>query len=244
MSTPPPAFGPTEPIPCDDDHEPFATVRVALILSRQQLRAALAIGHAEQAGQPSLDELDILDVRREVEGYLAAGATFELERQAITSRLPAELVAELDAAIDRAYAPVTAGEKKSPDLESFSHRVQSPRYGDGTVTLQTLDSGEITIAEPAWCVGHDSEEVRLRVDVSHVGATVAAEYAGLQFLPACISWGPFAERRPEPYPLADVDEFPSMEPDELRELAAEVGLHAGRLYSKANELDRIRRGQS
>jgi hypothetical protein len=120
--------------------------------------------------------------------------------------------------------------------------VQNPEYGPGTVTLDTLDQGRITIDEPEWCTGHDGEQIVQRVDITHVGTTVAGEFAGVEFLPACIAWGPFGELRPEPYPLADVDEFPGMDPAQLRQLAAEVGLHAGRLYSKANELDRIRRG--
>ncbi|MEV0639020.1 hypothetical protein AB0I77_29570 [Streptomyces sp. NPDC050619] len=235
MSTPPPSFGPTEIIR-DEDTEAFAIVQLALAVPRDQLRAALLIGHAQMAGEPPLADMDVLDIRREVEGYLGACAVIDLYREAdtITVRLAEhpELAAELDAAIDRAYKP-----RPAPP-------VQQPVYGDGTVTLDTLDHGRITIPEPTWCTGHDGEQIVQRIDIAHVGAATAGEYAGVDFLPARISWGPFAELRPEPYPLADVDEFPGMDPDELRELAAEVGLHAGRLYSKANELDRIRRGQA
>ncbi|WP_329340762.1 hypothetical protein OG252_33310 [Streptomyces sp. NBC_01352] len=234
MSTPPPPFGPTEVFPCDENSEAFAVVRFAVEVSLDQLRTAIAIGHAEMSGTPPLAEMSVADIRREVEGHLAAGATINLYRETaeVVRRVnESGHLAELDAAIDRAYRP-----RPAPP-------VQSPEYGDGTVTLDTLDHGRITIPEPVWCRGHDGEQVVRRVDITHVGATTAGEFEGVEFLPARISWGPFAELRPEPYPLADVDEFPSMEPDELRELAAEVGLHAGRLYAKANELDRIRRAQ-
>lgn len=247
-----PVFGPVEVFGGVDELEPaVAVVQVAFALTRTQLVTALGIGFAGLGADRTPESLTDAEVLLEVEHTLATEAIVELDRQieADEARVfPPEQQRAMDilaAAIDRVYRPATVGEEKSPDLDSFpAPPVQQPRYGDGTVTLQTLDHGEITISEPRWCTGHDGEQIVQRVDVAHVGATVAAEYAGVEFLPARISWGPFAELRPEPYPLADVDEFPSMEPDELRELAAEVGLHAGRLYSKANELDRIRRGQS
>lgn len=233
-----PVFGPSATMPCDDDATPFVRVRLELVVSREQLRAALAIGHAELAGEPPLPELSVVDVRREIEGYLAACAAIEVDREsaAVNARLGEQLAGELDAALDRAYtAPAPAP-------------VQNPEYGPGTVTLDTLDHGRITIPEPLWCTGHDGEQIVQRVDVTHVGRKVAAELetdgGTVEFLPACISWGPFAELRPEPYPLADVDEFPGMDPSQLRELAAEVGLHAGRLYRLSNELDRLRRAEA
>ncbi|MGW0632431.1 DUF6907 domain-containing protein [Streptomyces sp. NPDC002758] len=114
-----------------------------------------------------------------------------------------------------------------------------------TVTLQTIDHGEITIPEPDWCLGHDGEPVGYRSDVVHKGPIVAAsvetDRGPVEFLKARISWGPFGELQPEPFPVADVEEFPPMSPAQLRELAAEVGLHVGRLYRLSNELDRLRR---
>lgn len=142
-------------------------------------------------------------------------------------------------------------ERHFPKVAEFLDRdraVQQPRYGDGTVTLQTLDHGEVTVDEPRWCVGHGGEQIVQRVDITHVGRTVAAEVetdgGTIEFLPARIAWGPFAEARPEPYPSADVDDFPAMDPAQLREFAAELALHAGRLYRLSNELDRLRRAAS
>lgn len=114
-----------------------------------------------------------------------------------------------------------------------------------TITLQTLDHGLVVVEEPDWCLGHGGEPVGYRADIVHKGRIVAAEYEGdhgpVEFLPARISWGPFGELQPEPFPVVDVEEFPPMSPSQLRALAAEVALHAGRLYRLSNELDRLRR---
>ena len=235
-----PLYGPTDPFG-DEEHTPEVIVRVDFLMSREQIATALGIAWAEGFTTSPVESVPVLQVRHEVEAWLSVQAFAELDAQMERDRgrtFPPEqqrILQLLEEAVDRAYPP-----RREPE----ERPVQAPRYGNGTVTLQTLDHGEITIPEPTWCQGHDGEQVVQRVDVTHVGPTVAGEYAGVEFLPACISWGPFAEQRPEPYPLADVADFPGMNPDELRELASETGLHAGRIYSKANELDRIRRGQA
>lgn len=243
MNTPAlPVYGPTDPFG-DEEHTPEVIVRVDFLMSREQITTALGIAWAEIAADyrdRGPESLAVAEVRHEVEAYLSVQAFHELGKQMERDQartFPPEqqrVVQLLAEAVERAYPP---------SRETEPRPVQAPRYGDGTVTLQTLDAGEITIDEPVWCTGHDGEQVVQRVDVTHVGTATAGEFAGVEFLPARISWGPFAELRPEPYPLADVDEFPGMEPDELRQLATEVGTHAGRLYTKANELDRIRRGE-
>lgn len=113
-----------------------------------------------------------------------------------------------------------------------------------TVTVETVDHGEITIGEPSWCVGHDDEPIGYRADVTHKSLWITGEFEGIEFLPACISWAPFSELQPQPDPVADVYEFPAMDPEKLRALAAVVGAYAGQLYSLANQLDRLRRGES
>lgn len=37
-----------------------------------------------------------------------------------------------------------------------------------TVTLATLDHGQITLPEPSWCIGH-GDAPQYRVDISHTG---------------------------------------------------------------------------
>ncbi|HEY9414231.1 MAG TPA: hypothetical protein VIQ30_05695 [Pseudonocardia sp.] len=238
MSTPP-SFGPTDPIPCDDDRDAFATVNMSLVVSREQLRDALAIGHAEEAGQPPLPELDILDVRREVEGYLAAAAVIGTEQEAATARISPELLADLDAAIDRAYT------RPEP-----SFRMQRPRYGDGTVTLATVDRGEVTVDEPAWCTGHDDETVGHFADITHngpdiVAPIVTAKYGPSQIMTARISHAPHAEAQPEPFPLLafELDGHGDLDPADGHELARALRLAAARVDRLAVNLNRIRRGQ-
>ncbi|MFJ9903908.1 DUF6907 domain-containing protein [Streptomyces sp. NPDC101152] len=238
---PAPVYGPTEPQNDHDDQpEPWVTVRVGYRVSRFELLAALAAGYATANEMQDPDTMTVAEIRYDVEAFFADTSARDLDAmvEEVASKVErGEDHAQFEAlrrAMDRAY-PVSGPPPAA---------VQRPVYDDGTVTLDTLDHGRITIDEPIWCTGHDGEQIVHRADVTHVGVTVTGEYAGVEFLPARISWAPFAELRPEPLPLADVDEFPSMTPDELRELGAELGLHVGRLYSKANELDRIRRAEA
>ncbi|WP_151478894.1 DUF6907 domain-containing protein [Streptomyces albicerus] len=242
-----PVYGPTDPFG-DEEHTPDVIVRVDFLMSREQITTALGIAWAEIVeGDRTPESLSVVEVRHEVEAYLSVQAFHELDKQMERDRRrtwsPEQqaVMQLLAAAVDRAYPPVTAGEEKSPDLDSIPHSVQVPRYGDGTVTLQTVDRGEITADEPAWCVGHDGEQVVHQADIVHNGPAIAAEYEGVEFLKARIAWAPLGELAPEPYPVAAVDEFPPLDPDQLRELAAEIGAHAGRLYSLSNRLDRLRR---
>jgi hypothetical protein len=232
-----PVYGPTDPHG-DEDHTPEVIVRVDYALSREQVVTALGISFAEIAADRDPEALTVAEVRYEVEGFLAVQGIYELDRQMerdAQRTFPPEqqrVMQVLAEAVERAYPP-----RREPEPPA----VQQPRYGDGTVTVETDDHGTITVDEPTWCVGHGDEPIGYRADVTHKGPSVTAEFEGVEFLPACISWAPFSELHPEPFPVADVDEFPPMSPAQLRELAAEVGLHAGRLYSKANELERLRR---
>lgn len=238
---PAPVYGPTGvQNDHDDQPEPWVTVRVDYRVSRWELLAALAAGYATANEMQDPDGMTVEAIRQDVESFLADTSARDLDA------MVEEVAGRVESGEDRAQfeALRRAMDRAYPVAPAPLPPLQRPRYGAGTVTLDTLDHGRITIDEPVWCTGHDGEQIVQRVDVTHVGVTVTGEYAGVEFLPARIAWAPFAQLRPEPLPLADVDDFAGMTPDELRELGAEVGLHAGRLYSKANELDRIRRGMS
>ncbi|MFF4360845.1 DUF6907 domain-containing protein [Streptomyces sp. NPDC001604] len=237
---PAPLYGPTERQNVHDDQpKPHVVVRVDFLMSRFELFALLADGYATTNIERSPDDMTVEQIRSDVEAACAGISSLELDAlvETVAGQIERgdhpEQMQALRRAMDRAY-PLRWEPEERP--------VQRPEYGDGTVTLDTLDAGRITVDEPVWCTGHDGEQIVDRVDVTHVGVTVTGEYAGVEFLPARIAWAPFAVRQSEI--LVDVDEFPGMTPDELRELGAEVGLHAGRLYSKANELDRLRRAES
>ncbi|AWT42828.1 MULTISPECIES: DUF6907 domain-containing protein [Streptomyces] len=236
-----PVYGPTEPFG-DEDNTPAVIVRVAYLLSRAQLETAFGISFAEVDPDRDPESLTPAEVRSEVEGFLAAQGTLAIAEQQERDRLRGltreqqAVMRRLAAAVERAYPP------GRPAVEPPA--VQAPVYGPGTVTLQTLDCGQITIPEPSWCLGHGGELVGYRADVTHSGRPVAAEAGSVEFLVARMSWAPLAERQPEPLPVVDVEGFPSMDSAQLRELAAEAALHAGRLYRLSNELDRARRAEA
>ncbi|MDX3689927.1 hypothetical protein PV726_06165 [Streptomyces europaeiscabiei] len=241
-----PVFGPTDPFG-DGETTPDVIVRVDFLLSREQLVTALGISWAEVAGDRAPESLTVVEARYEIESYLAVQAFHELADQMERdqrrvfppdSQRAMQVLAEV---VNRAYPVASA---PAPVVR----QAQAPRYGDGTVTLQTLDHGEIVVNEPAWCVGHDGETVGHRADITHNGAWTAAELDvdgdTVEFLPVRISHAPLTELQPEPRPVADVEGFPALDAEQLRDLAGKVGAHAGRLYSKANELDRLRRAES
>ncbi|WP_406127527.1 DUF6907 domain-containing protein [Streptomyces sp. NBC_00989] len=234
----PPTFGPTGVQNAHDDQpEPFVVVRVAYQLSRFELFAALADGYATTNTGADPDGMTVQQIRSDVEAYLSGASWRDMEAlvETVAGQIEGgerpEQMQALKRAMDRAFP-----------LHREPAPVQQPVYGDGTVTVETDDHGEIVTDEPSWCLGHDGEPIGYRADITHKGPWEAAEFAGVEFLPAGISWAPFSELHPEPYPVADVWEFPPMEPDQLRELAALVGSQAGRLYRLANQVDRIRRG--
>ena len=237
---PAPVYGPSDVQNAHDDQpEPHVVVRVAYRMSRWELLAALAAGYATTNIERSPDDMTVQQIRYDVEAQLSLMSWRDMEDlvESVAGQIEQgehpEQMQALKRAMDRAY---------SPRPEPEPRPMQRPYYEGGTVTLQTVDHGEIVVDEPVWCVGHDDEPVGHRADVTHKGPWISAEFEGVEFLPACISWAPFSEAHPEPFPVLDVGEFPAMEPAQLRRLAAVVGLYSGELYTKANEADRIRRG--
>lgn len=238
-----PQFGPSEVFGGVDELEPaVAVVRVAIALTRTQLVTALGISFAGIAAEQTPETLTDAQVRQEVEEYLASEALSELDRQMerdearVFSPESQRVMQVLAAAVDRAYT-----ERPAP-------AVQSPRYGAGTVTLQTLDQGEVTIPEPAWCEGHDGQLVGPLAEVSHDGrdfvATVdTASLGEVALLRANITHAPYLVRQPEPHPVAYVEalEAVSVDAGELRMVAARLAVTAGRLRDLAGELDRLKR---
>ncbi|MGW0372444.1 DUF6907 domain-containing protein [Streptomyces coeruleorubidus] len=238
MTTPPPSFGPTEIIG-DEEQTPFAIVHLAIALPREQLRAALAIGHAEMAGEPPLPEMSAVDIRREVEGHLGACAVIELDREAasINERLSPELAAELDAAIDRAYI-----RPEPPQPEG-----QQPRYGDGVVTLQTIDQGEVVEPEPAWCLGHDDEPVGHFADITHDGRpitahAVTASHGQIEVAHGYITHAPHGVLQPEPHPVLYIalDLHDSFGPEDGRHVTRALRVAATRFDRALADLARMR----
>ncbi|WP_432132733.1 DUF6907 domain-containing protein [Streptomyces tendae] len=238
MSATPPVFGPTDTIPADENATPLAVAAIAITVTREQLRTALAAGHAEMAGQPPLDDISVLDVRREIEGHLAAGAIVSVddETPTVTERLTPEYTAQLDAAIDRAYTRPPA----------FPRIPQDPQYGHGTVTLKTLDQGDVTTAEPAWCRGHDDEIVGRLADITHYGAAVTADAVTTRDGRTCIMAAQITQaphgRHPEKLPLmsirVDVDTLATTE--DARNISQALRIAAIRLDRATADLAHLR----
>lgn len=232
-----PTFGPTGPPVADDDVDGMAVVRLAVILSPAHLRTALAASYAEMGESRSLANLDISEIRREVEGYLGANALMNLYREtAAADAQPlspdrAQWLAALDEAITRSYAvPATAARPTQP-----------PQYGKGTVTLHAEDYGDVTVPEPAWCVGHESTPGDLRADILHQGPDVALVFRGQHIGDASLVQSPFS--------TAEIPELCSstpgvsvsllgrtLDPVQLYDFAATLDTYADQLRDLADQL--------
>lgn len=198
-----PVYGPTE-VFREEDTDPDAVVRVAFALSREQLLTALSIGFTEMIPDIDPETITVEETRKEVEGWLHAAAVIELDRYVRQGQLTAyppeaqPVMDALAAALDRAYPPRTAQPVR-----------RAPRYGDGTVTLHTFDQGDVTVSEPAWCIGHSWQPNPYRADITHnstrVKASAMTDGAGrVHLLHANISHSPHLEIQPEPHPVVSV----------------------------------------
>ncbi|MET8172829.1 DUF6907 domain-containing protein [Streptomyces clavifer] len=61
-----------------------------------------------------------------------------------------------------------------------------------TVTVPTLDQGDITIPEPTWCTGHQDARPEYRSDIGHTGAPRTLVYEGAELGTAMLVQDPFA----------------------------------------------------
>ncbi|GLP71059.1 hypothetical protein TUSST3_76790 [Streptomyces sp. TUS-ST3] len=241
-----PVYGPTDPHG-DEEHEPDVIVRVDFLMSREQITTALGIAWAEIAGDRSPESLTVLEVRHEVEAWLSVQAfhtlDVQMERDAARTWPPEQqrIMQLLADFVARAYPPRS-------DPEQLP--MQRPRYGDGTVTLDTVDRGEVTVDEPAWCTGHDGESVGHFTDITHngpdiVAPIVTAKYGASQIMTAHISHAPHADAQPEPFPLlaVELDGRGDLDPADVHALARALRLAATRIDRAAANLEQIRRGQ-
>lgn len=125
---------------------------------------------------------------------------------------------------------------------------QAPRYRQGTVTLQTLDHGEVTVPEPAWCTGHDGDTVGRLADITHDGVHVHAgastvEHGYVDIMDACISQAPFG-KHPEKNPLLSlhIDLDLDATPESARRVAQGLRVASLRIDRIADEAERLRGG--
>ncbi|MEU2584485.1 hypothetical protein ABZ612_16315 [Streptomyces avermitilis] len=111
-----------------------------------------------------------------------------------------------------------------------------------TVTLATVDHGEITLPEPSWCAGHTHHDTEsLRTDLIHAGPAVDCTHLGVTLLSAELVQSPFAPPGPRHlgghtpgvsvYPLAK-----TLPPADLYALAARLDAYADQLRGLADHL--------
>ncbi|MEV7683447.1 hypothetical protein AB0O64_33635 [Streptomyces sp. NPDC088341] len=108
--------------------------------------------------------------------------------------------------------------------------------GIRTVTLQTLDHGQITIPCPDWCVGHNGPP-QFRVDTLHNGPDRLLSYGDEPLLFASLSLAPFGGGSHEPgLYVEDAGFARTLDPAEVNELADALVEHATQLRAMARTL--------
>lgn len=69
-----------------------------------------------------------------------------------------------------------------------------------TITVSTLDAGDVTLTEPAWCTGITHEHPVHRTDICHQGPdttiTVGTDHGPRPLITLFLAQHPFAERKP------------------------------------------------
>lgn len=124
----------------------------------------------------------------------------------------------------------------------------NPRYSQGSVTLQTLDQGEVTVPEPAWCVGHDNETVGHLADITHNGpaATAGAVTARYGRIPVLndvhITQAPHAEKQREPGPLLSIrlEVDVTVAPEDARHITQALRISIARIERAIADLTHLR----
>ncbi|KMS81806.1 hypothetical protein ACH49_01355 [Streptomyces leeuwenhoekii] len=114
-----------------------------------------------------------------------------------------------------------------------------------TVTLDTVDHGQVQLDEPAWCIGHGTEMGRpvYRDDITHnsvrVKAGAVTESQGwMPMLTAYVSWAPFREVVPVISLVLDAEgDFAA---EDGRAVAEALRVAASRVEQIATEAIRLR----
>lgn len=115
-----------------------------------------------------------------------------------------------------------------------------------TVTLPTIDHGEVTLPEPAWCAGHtDHDPGNVRADILHKGPDVRLDFLGEEIINAGLAQSPFTTLPTRPEfggRTVGVSVSPpdrTLNPVQLYSLAAALEGYADRLRDLADQLDAI-----
>ncbi|WP_406469031.1 hypothetical protein OH738_18080 [Streptomyces hirsutus] len=61
-----------------------------------------------------------------------------------------------------------------------------------SITLPTLDFGDVTLPEPSWCVGHAGHRPGYRADILHRGPDITLAFRGRHITDASLVQSPFS----------------------------------------------------
>ncbi|MEV5182894.1 hypothetical protein AB0K88_24350 [Streptomyces werraensis] len=109
-----------------------------------------------------------------------------------------------------------------------------------TVTLPTIDHGDVTLTEPDWCVGHGDHLPEHRSDLGHAGEDVTLKFRGQPLADACLVQSPFAEATARDVQVSVSLLGQSLDARGVYELAADLDAYADRLRALADQLLVIR----
>nr|WP_206327717.1 hypothetical protein [Streptomyces sp. S3(2020)] len=113
--------------------------------------------------------------------------------------------------------------------------------------MATVDHGDVTVPEPAWCTGHADHLPGHRADILHKGADLTLAFRSGEILTAGLAQSPYATSSdPETGgPTVGVSVYPpgrTLTPTGLYDLAADLDSYADRLRDLADQLTAILAG--
>jgi hypothetical protein len=108
-----------------------------------------------------------------------------------------------------------------------------------TITLPTADYGDVTLPEPAWCVGHESVPGDMRADILHQGPDVELVFRGHVIDTAGLVESPFAELPGGGLGVSVGLLGKTLDPVALYDFAAALDAHADQLRGLADQLDTL-----
>ncbi|MDX2639933.1 DUF6907 domain-containing protein [Streptomyces stelliscabiei] len=113
-----------------------------------------------------------------------------------------------------------------------------------TVTLETLDRGNVTIPEPVWCAGHDAHVPVHYVDLTHYGPEDVLTFDGDDLYAVMLAQSPHSPRasRTTGVYVEQSGFAHTLDPAELEDLADHFIRHAEQLRRRARELAAILAG--
>jgi len=117
--------------------------------------------------------------------------------------------------------------------------VSEPR----TVTVRTVDHGDVTVTCPAWCRA-EHEDGGYRADILHSGPDTVLVFHGHAIGDASLVQSPYAERLGRTVGVSVSLLGQTLDPTGLYDFAATLDAHADRLRDLADQLAALLAGGS